>query len=158
MERAGAEAVFGQGDVSDEAFIPRLMAEAAGGRFPLRGVVHAAGVLDDGVLVQQSWERFERVLAPKAAGAWNLHLATRGMPLDFFVLFSSAASLLGSPGQGNYAAANAYLDALAHHRRGAGPPPPSLHLGPWAAVGIAAGPDARDPAPLTGQGVRAASP
>ncbi len=158
MERAGAEVVFAQGDVSDEAFIPRLMAEAAGGRFPLRGVVHAAGVLDDGVLVQQSWERFERVLAPKAAGAWNLHLATRGMPLDFFVLFSSAASLLGSPGQGNYAAANAYLDALAHHRRGEGLPALSINWGPWADVGMAAGLDARDQARMTRQGLRSLSP
>src|SRR6266571_316995 len=99
---------------------------------PLRGIIHAAGVLDDGVLLEQTPERFERVLAPKVRGSWNLHLLTQEMPLDFFVLFSSAASLLGSPGQGNYAAANAFLDALAHHRRMEGRPGVSINWAGWA--------------------------
>ncbi|MDH3602014.1 MAG: beta-ketoacyl reductase, partial [Candidatus Tectomicrobia bacterium] len=105
---------------------------------PLRGVVHAAGGLDDGVLQQQTWERFARVLAPKVWGAWHLHTLTRDMPLDFFVLFSSAASLLGAPGQGNYAAANAFLDALAHYRRAHGLLGVALNWGAWAEVGMAA--------------------
>ena len=87
---------------------------------PLRGVIHSAGTLDDGVLEQQSWEKFARVFRPKVEGTWNLHRLTREIPLDFFVMFSSAASLLGSPGQANHAAANAFLDALAHARRAAG--------------------------------------
>ena len=89
---------------------------------PLRGVIHAAGVLDDGMLGQQDWSRFAKVMAPKVEGSWNLHMLTRDLPLDFFVVFSSSASLLGSPGQGNYAAANAFMDALAHHRQRRGCP------------------------------------
>jgi acyl carrier protein len=95
-------------------------------------------VLDDGVLLQQSWQRFEKVLRPKIEGAAHLHRLTRDDDLDFFILFSSIASLLGSPGQSNYAAANAYLDALAHQRRNAGLPGLSINWGPWDEVGMAA--------------------
>jgi acyl carrier protein len=94
-------------------------------------------VLDDGVLSQQTWPRFAEVLRPKLAGAWHLHRLTRAMPLDCFVLFSSAAALLGSPGQASYAAANACLDALAHQRRALGLPALSLNWGPWAGEGLA---------------------
>jgi acyl carrier protein len=104
----------------------------------LAGIIHAAGVLDDGVLLRQTWSRFASVLAPKAAGAWNLHEATRGLELDFFVLFSSIASLVGSPGQSNYAAANAVLDAIAHQRRALGLPALSINWGPWADAGMGA--------------------
>jgi acyl carrier protein len=105
----------------------------------LRGIVHAAGVLDDGVLGNQTSERFARVMAAKVRGAWELHTRTQTLPLDFFVCFSSVASLLGSPGQGNYAAANAFLDGLAHHRRALGLPGLSINWGPWAEAGMAAG-------------------
>ena len=96
---------------------------------PLAGIIHAAGVLDDGILRDQRWERFAPVLAPKVAGAWNLHLATRHVPLDFFVLFSSTAAVLGHAGQANHAAANAFLDSLAHARRAAGLPAAQHQLG-----------------------------
>lgn len=105
---------------------------------PLRGIIHAAGILDDALLHQLDQAQFDRVAAPKIRGAWNLHTLTRHKPLDFFVLFSSAAAILGLPGQGNYLAANAFLDALAHHRRSQGLPAISINWGVWAEVGLAA--------------------
>ncbi|NEO56677.1 MAG: alpha/beta fold hydrolase [Okeania sp. SIO3B5] len=104
---------------------------------PLRGVIHAAGVLDDGVLQRMNWERFTKVMAPKVNGAWHLHKLTKHLSLDFFVCFSSTASLLGSPGQGNYAAANAFMDALAYYRRGIGLPGLSINWGAWSESGMA---------------------
>jgi len=95
-------------------------------------------VLDDHLLMNLNEESFRRVLAPKVLGAWNLHSQTADLPLDFFVVFSSVASVLGSPGQANYAAANAFLDGLAHERRSRGLPCLSINWGPWAEVGMAA--------------------
>jgi NADPH:quinone reductase-like Zn-dependent oxidoreductase/acyl carrier protein len=134
----GARVTIARGDVAIEADVARVLSEIASSGAPLRGVVHAAGVLEDGTIVQQSIERFERVLAPKIRGAWNLHAATRGAELDFFVLFSSIAGVLGSPGQGSYAAGSAFLDALAHHRRAHGLPATSIDWGAWGEVGLAA--------------------
>ena len=86
----------------------------------LKGIVHAAGMIEDAALLAQEWSSFERVFAPKMQGGWNLHQASLGKPLDFFVLFSSLASVIGSPGQSNYAAANAFLDGLASFRKSKG--------------------------------------
>jgi hypothetical protein len=94
--------------------------------------------LDDATLDRQSWRHFSEVLHPKAAGAWNLHLATRDLSVESFVMFSAGAGLLGSPGQANYAAANAFLDGLAQWRRAHGLPALSIAWGPWADVGMAA--------------------
>src|SRR5262249_28050231 len=105
---------------------------------PLRGVVHAAGILDDGMLRQLTWERFRRVLAPKVAGSWNLHRATAALELDFFVQYSSFTSLMGAAGEGNHAAASAFQDELAWHRRSLGLPALSIDWGAWADVGAAA--------------------
>jgi myxalamid-type polyketide synthase MxaE and MxaD len=105
---------------------------------PLRGIIHAAGVIDDGLLLQQDWERFTSVMAPKVAGAWNLHTLTLRRPLDFFVMFSSMAAVVGSLGQGSYAAANAFMDGLAAYRRAQGLSGLSINWGPWADVGMAA--------------------
>jgi acyl transferase domain-containing protein/acyl carrier protein len=138
LRAAGASVQVLQADVVRAEDVARLIA-ACQAEAPLRGVVHAAGVLDDGVLEKQSVERLAKVLAPKVRGAWHLHTHTQALPLDFFVCFSSMASLLGAPGQCNYAAANAFLDALAHHRRTRGLPGLSINWGPWAEAGMAAG-------------------
>ncbi len=135
LEVQGADIQVIKADVSNEADVARLLAHA---KQPLRGIIHAAGVLDDGMLMQQTAARFEHVAAPKVQGAWHLHTQTLSQPLDFFVLFSSVASLLGSTGQANYAAANAFMDGLAHHRRAGGRPALSINWGPWADVGMAA--------------------
>jgi myxalamid-type polyketide synthase MxaB len=137
LRTAGASVQVVQANVASAGDVARLI-EACQAQAPLRGVIHAAGVLDDGVLDRQTAERFARVLAPKVYGAWHLHTLTRELPLDFFVLFSSMASVLGSAGQTNYSAANTFLDALAHHRRAQGLPALSINWGPWAEVGMAA--------------------
>jgi NAD(P)-dependent dehydrogenase (short-subunit alcohol dehydrogenase family)/acyl carrier protein len=131
----GVDVRVASADVSRENDVAALMAAIDPAR-PLRGIVHAAGVLEDGVALKQTWERFERVLAPKMTGAWRLHEATRSIPLDFFVMFSSAASVLGSPGQANYAAANAFLDAFTHVRRAEGLPSISINWGAWGDGGM----------------------
>jgi acyl carrier protein len=111
--------------------VARLFQEIALKMPPLAGVIHAAGVLDDGVVTQQSLARLRRAMDPKVLGAWNLHRHTKDLPLDSFIEFSSVASLVGSPGQANYAAGNAFLDALAHHRRALGLPALSVNWGAW---------------------------
>lgn len=135
LQEQGVTVVVVQADVSRAADVARVLAGVAA---PLTGIFHLAGVLDDGVLARQTPERLAAVLAPKVAGAWHLHAQTRELPLDCFVIFSSVASVLGPAGQGTYAAANGFLDALAHHRRLAGLPAQSIGWGPWAAVGMAA--------------------
>ncbi len=155
---AGAQVFVAQVDVSKQEDVARLLETVQASMPPLRGIVHAAGVLDDGVLLQQNWERFSRVMAPKVQGAWNLHTLTQNLPLDFFVCFSSAAALLGSPGQGNYAAANAFMDALAHHRQALGKPSLSINWGPWADAGMAAGMNNRSQTRWAAQGVSSIAP
>ncbi|WNG36475.1 type I polyketide synthase [Archangium violaceum] len=137
LESAGARVEVVAGDVSVRADVERVLERIRTGMPPLKGIVHSAGALDDGILLRMDPERLARVMTPKVAGAWNLHTLTAGLSLDFFVLFSSSVSLLGGPGQGNYAAANAFLDALAHHRRALGQPALSIHWGPWSEGGMA---------------------
>ncbi|MEU3526552.1 SDR family NAD(P)-dependent oxidoreductase [Streptomyces sp. NPDC038707] len=136
--RAGVQVLVRQADVADFDAMQRILAELEGTMPPLRGVVHAAGVLDDGSLQRQTADRLRAVMAPKARGAWNLHLLTRDTKLDFFVLYSSVAALMGSRGQSGYAAANAFLDALAHHRQFLGLPGTSVAWGPWSGAGMVA--------------------
>jgi acyl carrier protein len=103
----------------------------------LRGIVHAAGTVDDGVIAQQTPERFETVFGPKVKGGWLLHEMSLRYPLDFFAMFGSASALLGLGGQANYAAANAFLDGLAALRHARGLPATSVAWGAWAEVGMA---------------------
>jgi non-ribosomal peptide synthetase component F/acyl carrier protein len=127
-----------QGDVSREEDVRRVLDRIDRELPPLRGVLHAAMVLDDDPLVELDQRRFRRVLEPKVAGAWNLHRLTLDAPLDLFVLFSSVASVIGHPLQGNYSAANAFLDALAWHRRALGMSAHTIGWGVLSDVGYVA--------------------
>ncbi len=131
IEQTGCRVHVQLADVSRREDVSELFARIKQELPPLKGVIHASGLLDDGLMAEQSWSRFEAVLAPKQTGALLLHEMTAEMPLDFFVLYSSAASILGSPGQGNYATANAFLDGLAQQRAAAGLPALSVNWGPW---------------------------
>ncbi|WP_328872918.1 type I polyketide synthase [Streptomyces sp. NBC_00287] len=137
LEQSGLRVTLAGLDVTDEAAVNRLVERAQQEWGGLRGVVHAAGSLDDAVLPQLSWDRFQAVLDPKVTGGLNLHRATLGIDLEHFILFSSTAALLGAPGQAHYAAANAFLDGLAHYRRGLGLPALSVNWGPWEAGMVA---------------------
>jgi len=156
LEEKNVQVLIVQGDVSRQEAVASALATINTTMPPLRGIIHAAGILDDGVLLQQTWERFSRVMAPKVAGAWNLHRLTQDFPLDFFICFSSMVSLLGSAAQGNYVAANAFMDALAHHRRALGLPCLSINWGPWAEAGMAA--DIDNPHRIAEQGLESIAP
>ncbi len=138
LRAAGATVVVAQGDVAVESDLSAALATAMRDMPAIRGVLHAAGVLDDGALLRQEWSRFQTVMAAKVHGSLNLHRLTRHLPLDFFLLFSSASALLGSPGQSNHAAANAFMDALAHLRRSSGLPALAINWGVWSGIGAAA--------------------
>ena len=138
IRNAGAEVAAIAGDVSDFDSLSKALSQRPPEYPPLRGVIHAAGVLVDGVLFDMEWDQFRAAMDVKVDGAWNLHRVTMDEPLDFFVMFSSVAALLGSPGQGNYAAGNAFLDSLAAYRRSIGRPAASINWGPWSGSGMAA--------------------
>lgn len=136
----GARVQVEQGDVANADDIARVLRRVPTD-MPLRGVFHAAAVLDDALIKNLDLERYRRTFAPKAAGAWNLHQQTEGLPLDHFMCFSSMASVLGNQGSANYCAANAFVDALAHHRRRRGLAALTVNWGVIADVGMAADED-----------------
>ena len=131
----GAEVEVALGDVAEADTAARLVEVATATGRPLRGVLHAAALVEDATLANITDELVERDWAPKAYGAWHLHEATASQPLDWFCSFSSAAAMVGSPGQGAYAAANSWLDAFTHWRRANGLPASSIAWGAWAEIG-----------------------
>jgi acyl transferase domain-containing protein/surfactin synthase thioesterase subunit len=143
LRARGADVRVVRADVGVEDDVQRLLDEVRGLGRPLKGVIHCAGVVDDGILDQMDGDRFARVAAAKIRGSWLLHRHTRPLELDFFVLSSSLLSLTGSAGQANYTAANAFLDALGAYRRGLGLPATVVNWGPWADEGMAAATGAR---------------
>jgi len=153
IRESGAEVITREADVTRPEDLAQIFADLLDGSQPLRGIFHCAGALDDGVLMQQTPERYRRVLAAKADGAWALHRLSLDLELDHFVLFSSVAAVMGMPGQSSYASGNAFLDALAHYRKARNLPGLSINWGPWASSGMAAQMTERDKARSKAQGM-----
>lgn len=135
IRATGVDVLVECGDIAESGTAERLVAVATADGYPVRGVLHAAGVIEDAALTNITDELIERDWAPKVYGAWNLHTATAGQPLDWFCSFSSAAALVGSPGQGAYAAANSWLDAFSLWRRSQGLPGTAIAWGAWGKIG-----------------------
>ncbi|WP_410633170.1 beta-ketoacyl synthase N-terminal-like domain-containing protein [Amycolatopsis sp. cmx-4-83] len=135
----GVEVRVVPGDIAEPGIAEELVAVAVEGGVPLRGVLHAAGVLGDGAAITLDGPTIEAVWRPKALGAWRLHQATAEHDLDWWLVYSSAAALFGSPGQAAYASANAWADALVAWRRARGLPAATINWGAWGEVGAAAG-------------------
>ena len=137
LHRRGVTVQVEIADVTDTAAVDAMLERIDATLPPLAGVIHSVGVLSDAVLANQSWDSFQQVLWPKMLGAWHLHRATMHRDLDMFVLFSSVAGVLGNAGQANHAAANAFLDQLAAHRRAFGLPGQTIAWGAWSGLGEA---------------------
>ncbi len=138
LRQRGADIRVELADVTDAEAMDAMLERIDGGLPPLGGVIHSVGVLSDAALENQTWASFEQVLRPKIIGAWHLHRATMDRDLDFFILFSSRVGVMGNPGQANHAAANAFLDQLAGHRRALGLPGQAIAWGAWSEIGEAA--------------------
>jgi acyl transferase domain-containing protein/NADPH:quinone reductase-like Zn-dependent oxidoreductase/NAD(P)-dependent dehydrogenase (short-subunit alcohol dehydrogenase family)/acyl carrier protein len=135
IRATGADIVVECGNIAEAGTATRVVAAATATGLSLRGVLHAAAVVEDATLANITDELIDRDWAPKVNGVWNLHRASAGQPLDWFCLFSSAAALLGSPGQGAYAAANSWVDAFTHWRRSQGLPASAIAWGAWGEIG-----------------------
>ncbi|MCY4384416.1 MAG: SDR family NAD(P)-dependent oxidoreductase [Nitrospinae bacterium] len=137
LREGGADVRVEVADVTDCTAVDEVLTRIDEVLPPLGGVIHSVGVLSDGVIENQTWERFEQVMWPKVLGAWHLHQATRNKDLDMFILFSSVTGVVGNSGQSNHAAANAFLDQLAAHRRSLGLPGQAIAWGAWSGIGEA---------------------
>jgi FkbH-like protein len=153
LKEAGAHLLIASADVASIEQMARVFAEVDALMPSLRGVIHAAGVLDQCELSELTWDRSLRVLAAKVEGTRNLHKLTEKYPLEFFVCFSSISAVLGSTRMGSYAAANAFMDAFAHRRRALGLPALSIDWGPWAEGGMAERMQDRDRLGMTAIGL-----
>ncbi len=138
LRERGVKITVELADVTDFSAVDAMLERMDRELPPLGGVIHSVGVLSDGALGNQTWEKFETVLRPKILGAWHLHRATLERDLDLFVLFSSRVGVMGNPGQANHAMANAFLDQLAGHRRALGLPGQAIAWGAWSEIGEAA--------------------
>ena len=138
LRRRGITVQVELADMTNSAAVDAMLSRINASLPPLGGVIHSVGVLSDAALTNQTWESFETVLWPKIMGAWHLHRATMDHDLDFFILFSSRVGVMGNPGQANHAAANAFLDQLAGHRRALGLPGQAIAWGAWSDIGEAA--------------------
>ncbi|NKY46296.1 type I polyketide synthase [Nocardia cerradoensis] len=157
LNAAGERVRVERADVADAAEVGAAVARLRTRVGPVRGVFHLAAVLRDAVLTNQSWAQFDPVLRPKALGAWNVHRAVAGDPVEYFVMYSSTATVLPSGGQLNYAAANAFLDGLAHYRRAQGLAATAVAWGPFRDTGLAARSTATEEY-LAGRGIRSLTP
>jgi NAD(P)-dependent dehydrogenase (short-subunit alcohol dehydrogenase family)/acyl carrier protein len=137
IKSLGTEVTVALGNVADPDDLARVLRHADEHLPPLRGIVHTAGVLEDGALPGQTLARFQKVLGPKMIGTWNLHVQTLPYQIDFFILYSSLAALLGSPGLGNYVAANSFLDTFAHYRHSRNLAATSINWGLFTDTGMA---------------------
>ena len=138
LRKRGVRVEVELADVTDTAAVDAMLERIDANLPPLAGVIHSVGVLSDAALANQTWDTFDTVLRPKIVGAWHLHRATMHRDLDMFILFSSRVGVMGNPGQANHAAANAFLDQLAGHRRALGLPGQAIAWGAWSEIGEAA--------------------
>jgi acyl transferase domain-containing protein/acyl-CoA synthetase (AMP-forming)/AMP-acid ligase II/acyl carrier protein len=153
IRKSGTEVRVVKADISSKEDADRLFREIKSVGIPLKGIVHSAGVLDDGVILNQDKNKFSKVMSPKVKGAWYLHEHSKKSNLDFFVMYSSVASLLGSAGQSNHSSANAFLDAFAHYRNSKGLPSLSINWGVWSEIGSASAKGADKKEKISGMGV-----
>ncbi|MDY7007684.1 MAG: type I polyketide synthase [Cyanobacteriota bacterium] len=158
LEAAGATVRVLLGDVSVPRDVEEIFQQMRESLPSIKGVIHTAGVLDDVLLRNMDWQQFTKVMAPKVQGTWYLHRQTKDLELDFFVCFSSMTSMLGNSGQGNYAAANGFMDALANYRRGLGLPGLSINWGAWATGGMAARLGTQHQSRIDSSGIRTIDP
>lgn len=138
LRATGVEVIDARGDVTSRADLDRIIADIQEGGAPLIGVIHGAMVLDDEFIVELDEARFDKVLLPKMIGAWNLHEATLGIPLEHFISFSSFSAVIGAVKQSNYNAGNVFLDQLSHHRRALGLPALTFNWGALEGAGFVA--------------------
>jgi len=155
LEKQGVTVTTIQADITNFDAVTNIFSK---NQLDIKGIIHAAGILDDGLLNTLTWSSFQKVLQPKVQGAWNLHLATKELPIDWYVCFSSVTSVFGSVGQSNYAAANAFLDNLMSYRRQLGLPGLSINWSIWSEVGMATRLSAQQQDRLNQQGIEAIAP